>query len=39
MTRKLSDYIFITNSKENLYFIVKISIDIFKNGIRTHYKN
>jgi hypothetical protein len=35
----MSDYIFLASLKDSNAFIVKLSIDIFRNGIRVFYKN
>ena len=38
-TKKISDYIFLSSSRDGSYIIVKTSIDIFRNGIRVYYKD
>lgn len=38
-TKRLTDYIFITSTRDSAYFIIKLSIDIFRNGIRVYFKN
>lgn len=38
-TKRISDYIFLTSTRDSAAFIVKLSIDIFRNGIRVFYRN
>lgn len=38
-TKRITDYIFLASTKDSAYFIIKLSIDIFRNGIRIFYKN
>ena len=38
-TKWISDYIFLTSTRDSIALILKLSIDIFRNGIRVLYKN
>ena len=39
LSKKINDLIFLSEYKESSYLIVKVSVDIFKNGIRVFYQD